>query len=80
MGAYVVLDVADLVELLPTPQTLEHASVIASALIDAGLSDVVERVVDLRPSYTSQSGAGVLCLIQICIGGICSIWLVFLHV
>ena len=47
MGAYMVLDVADLVELFAALQALEHASVVAGPLVDARLSHVVFSVVDL---------------------------------
>ena len=47
MGAYVVFDVTDLVELLAALQALEHAAVVACSLVDARLPHVVLGVVDL---------------------------------
>ena len=47
MGAYVVLDVADLVELLAALEALEHAAVVAGSLVDSRLPHVEFSVVYL---------------------------------
>ena len=47
MGAYVVLDVTYLVELLAALEALEHAAVVACSLVDARLPHVVLGVVYL---------------------------------
>ena len=49
MGAHVVLDIANLVELFAAYSALEYAPVVASLLVDAWKSDVVLSVVDFLP-------------------------------
>ena len=48
VGAYVILDVTDLVELLAALEALEHAAVVAGSLVDARLPHVVLSVVYLE--------------------------------
>ena len=54
VGAHVVLDIANLVELFAALEALEHAPVVAGLLIDAWVSDVVLCVVDFLPSEVFQ--------------------------
>ena len=61
MGANVIFNVADLIKLFAALQTLKHASVVACSFVDAGLSDVVESVVNVVLIRRSvQIGPGYL--------------------
>ena len=64
VGAHVVLDIANLVELLAALEALEHTPVVAGLFVNAWMSDVVLCVVDVLPSEVFQLIVG-LCRFEI---------------